>query len=474
MSLAVAPSLPQPGFFGSVNTPARFTVYVALGQILLLSLLVHLDLIVFFPLLLIGAMLLYISAKNLFVWIPLAILGHSVLFLQKTGQVTLTEVGFGVFFYGILLIWLARHFFIERNEISIVYGDWWLVAFICIGLLSIIPALMFSNNLFLWLREYLVFMGLLFYFPLREAMKGEKGRKILLSTFLVLALIIALRNIWEYKSRIALAAYVWELLGGRQGVHESLFMVMIIVGAAVWMFHASPRIRLTALAGVSFFSVALVMTFSRGYWVATLIGLAVLLWLGNQIERRRLLGISALVTVSSLVVLMIGFSDVFVDLVSTIVQRFSTAVSATEDRSFANRLVESAKVWELIQANPFVGYGLGAKFSYHHLLYGYAFEDSYIHNGYLYIWHKLGLPGLVVFLVAFLTKIVRGVKLSRIIESPIRPWVLAATTTLLVMLLLSFTSPQFYSRDSVLIICLCWATIESCMSERKGGDTMSR
>jgi O-antigen ligase len=460
MSNALHPSARSPLGSVGLNSFSPLTALVMFGQVLLFLILIYLDVIIYFPLLCIAMMVLYASLKNLLVWLPIAILGHVVLFLQKTHEVTVSELAFGVLFYGILLYWLLEHIFVKQERLTSEQGDSWLAAFFIVCLLSVVPALMYENNLFLWFREYLVFLGLLFYFPLRKALKSEQGQKIVLGTIIALAFLIAIKNIWEYRTRLSVASYAFEVLGGRQTTNEPLFMVMIIIGLAVYMVYTQPWVRFTVLAAVSFFSIALIMTFSRGYWVGAALGFLVLLWLGNPKERKRLIQFSTLLGVSALVILLVGFTDIFLALLSTIVSRLTSTATAIQDISFANRLVESSSVLELIAVNPFLGYGLGAAFTYHSILYGFAYEGEYVHNAYLFLWFKLGLPGLVIFMVAYLAKIVHGIKkLRSSLDKRFKPWVLAAVTTLIVMLLVSMTSPQFYARDSVLIIALCWAVI---------------
>ncbi|MCI0708309.1 MAG: O-antigen ligase family protein [Ignavibacteriae bacterium] len=448
--------------FGStgLNTLSPLTVLLIVGQMLLFFALTYFDIIVYFPFLCIGVLVFYVCVKNIYVWMPVSILGHVVLFMQKTEEITASELAFGVLFYGILLYWLFEKVFIKKERLATSSGDSWLIFFFVIGLLSIVPAVLYSNSLSLWFREYLVFLGLLFYFPAREVMQTERGKKVILGTVITLALFSAARNIWQYRTRLSVAEYAWEVLGGRQAMNEPLFMVMILVGAALWMVYTQPRARLVALICVSLFSVALIMTFSRGYWLGAAFGIVALLWLANNTERKRLMGVMLLVVVTLLLVLMIGFSDVFTALFTTIASRLSSVATAVQDISFANRLVESEKVIELISLNPLIGYGLGASYTYRSILHGFSVNGEYIHNAYLFLWFKLGVLGLLTFMVAYGGKIIQGVRNIRgSIEDQDRPWVLAATATLICMLQVSITSPQFYTREPVLLIALSWATI---------------
>jgi O-antigen ligase len=133
-----------------------------------------------------------------------------------------------------------------------------------------------------------------------------------------------------------------------------------------------------------------------------------------------------------------------------------------------NRLAESRAVWDLIGKNPIAGAGLGSEISFYHLLRQSTQHTYYMHNAYLYLWYKFGLVGLVVFLTAYLLKIKAGIAwLTNCGSDTRRAFVMAAVAILIAMLQITITSPQFYARDSILIITLCWATIASSVAGRE-------
>jgi O-antigen ligase len=161
------------------------------------------------------------------------------------------------------------------------------------------------------------------------------------------------------------------------------------------------------------------------------------------------------------------FPKIFYDLALTIINRFFTSALALEDKSVANRVAESEVVWKLISGNPIAGAGLGSEISYFHLLRQSTQHTYYMHNAYLYLWFKLGLIGLVVFLTAFVSKIKAGYTwLKTCGDDTRRVPVMAAVAILVAMMEITITSPQFYARDSILIIVLCWATIASSVAGR--------
>ena len=447
------------GSYQNRLSPSAFMALVAI-QAGLIALWIAAGNILYLPMVLLAGWVLFFSLSSLIFWLPIVILGHAALFAQRTEGVSLSEYAFAAFFYLVLLLWLLDRVVVKRERLATVPGDNALALFMVLGVISVLPLLVAEGKPFQWLRELLVFFCLLFYFPLRQGIRSERVRRLVYLSFFVLALGIAAKNIYQYRSGVAIATYIWELLGGRQSANEPLFMSVVLAGVAFWMTAEKPLDRLQSFLVVSFFSLSLLLTFSRGYWLGTFLGIAVMFLLGDRRERKRVLTLGAIVGFAGAALMMVLFYDVFMALFDTIFRRLFSTATAVTDKSFANRIVESATVWELIKKNPILGSGLGTEFSVYHLLRETTQHTFYVHNAYLYLWFKLGIIGLITFLVAFLSKAWLGIRISlRDRTNTLRPQVLCSTAILVAMVQVSITSPQFYARDSVLIIAICWATI---------------
>jgi len=82
----------------------------------------------------------------------------------------------------------------------------------------------------------------------------------------------------------------------------------------------------------------------------------------------------------------------------------------------------------------------------------------YAHNGYLYLWYKLGILGLLSFLSFYFLKLMIIIKSIRIEENPLLKKILQAFLFILIsFLIISITSPQFYHKPSILIMSIIWA-----------------
>jgi O-antigen ligase len=421
--------------------------------------------ILYLPVVILALITFYFALQSLLLWVVLVILGYAALFLQSSQGVSILETGFAAFFFSGIVFWFADRWYVQREPVSVSSGDAWLLAFLALALFSVVTAIVSESKLLLWTREFLMLAGFLFYFPVREVMKSERGRKAVLGTFLLLALVVAAKNLYRYRSGALVAEFLWELIGARQAVNEPLFFAVIIGAVAVWMTTTRRWVRVASLAAILLFSLSLILTFSRGYWLGTLVGVAILFLLGNREERKRLGLLSLVAGLGGIAVMFFVFRQIFYDLFMTVVGRFFTSAAAFEDKSVTNRVAESKAVWDLISRNPIAGAGLGAEISYFHLLRRSTQHTYYMHNAYLYLWFKFGIVGLVVFLVSFGAKIKEGILwLRAVTDEPRRASVMASVAILVAMLEITITSPQFYARDSILIITLCWATIASSVS----------
>lgn len=148
------------------------------------------------------------------------------------------------------------------------------------------------------------------------------------------------------------------------------------------------------------FVVALSQTYSRGLWLVYLAGVIFVSWFEKQSFLKRFHSFPLMAAVISALVFFIyisGFSEPILNRLGMI----STSAVST-DMSLKWRIYETEEAIKAIQASPVVGHGLGYEY---HRSFAFAGDGYYIHNTYLYLLVKMGLPGLfamLVFMAAFI------------------------------------------------------------------------
>ncbi|HEX7078592.1 MAG TPA: O-antigen ligase family protein [Candidatus Eisenbacteria bacterium] len=168
------------------------------------------------------------------------------------------------------------------------------------------------------------------------------------------------------------------------------------------------RIRALCLAGMVPLLAHLLFSFTRGYWLGFIAGMAVataLSWrsLGRfepEVRARRLLALPALAAVLAatvgLSVLYFGGGELLAAIGGRFGSSFSTQVSG-ETLSNVIRLAEYDRAITSALQSPLIGNGLGYAFGMKDLLLGTNKEQWFVHNYYLLLWLKLGVVGLAAF-----------------------------------------------------------------------------
>lgn len=203
----------------------------------------------------------------------------------------------------------------------------------------------------------------------------------------------------------------------------------------------------------------LILTKSRGYWIAAVCGLVVIAAMASKPARRRLLAYGALGGV-----LFGGFAVVFFGervalLALGAIDRLISIQTAGTSISMLNRFAESAAAWEKIRVNPVLGYGWGVQVTHYSIIGSGTRHWAFLHNGYLALWLKTGLWGLGLMATAWIGGIARGISASRTprLAAASRGTGLAAAGALSGFALVAITSNPFSLLDQMLIVTLMLA-----------------
>jgi O-antigen ligase len=219
--------------------------------------------------------------------------------------------------------------------------------------------------------------------------------------------------------------------------------------------------KILILGLISFYIMALILTFSRGYWFGAVIGICVLLLLLRGKSRIELICTLAGIAIIVIVIFLFTFGNFGSSMLTAIVLRVGgNSLNVIQDPALNARYVESWTVLQYISMNPIIGYGLGSSFYFYNPIHGTMFESLYVHNGYLFLWFKLGIIGLSLFFMTYVYQIREAIATIARCRFPLDSYLLRVIISLLVALLaISITSPQFITRDSILVIVTCWALI---------------
>lgn len=416
-----------------------------------------------FPLYVIGGGAVLLLLRWLFLS-PLSgiifVLAISALFIRSTENITPYEIAYAVLFTVATLGWFAARL---RHGLPVTEtkADRLLVWFLVLCVVSIVPTVILGNDLFKWLREIVPLLLFLPYFLVVTLLNRKIDVYRICLAYAVVCLSIGSVNIYEYVHNVTNAKFLWEILAGRRAPGEPLFYTTLITLILLLVYGGLRGWRRFAGLGLMMFcAVALAITFSRGYWLASAVALFVAFTLMAPAIRWRLFRYGVILGLVSVTIVLLFMDQLLFDILAAMSDRLATLFATSLDLSVRNRLVESAAAFDKILGSPIWGYGLGAFYHYRALIPS-EMPTWYVHNVYLYLWMKIGLIGLIVFLVWYLTVITHGYRVYRRLEDPLlKPLLLSVVSLLISMIPLAVTSPQFIQKDAILFVAFGAGLIE--------------
>ncbi len=417
----------------------------------------------FFPLALAalsGALFLFKRpALNLYV-----ALAAFVLITGYSEGLQIQEALYGMYFLAVLAYWFISRIFFYRDRLIHAPEDAALLFFLLYAGASAVWGMLFGAQVSTIIGELLVLVMLAFYFPVKEqCARSQRGTLIVLGIIFWFALFVSLRNVLEYRAALSSATKLYQIATGRVALNEVLLMMPALAFLVMLLYARRWHTGVVLLGCFMIVFAGLILTQSRGYWAAFLLGGMALFVLTDRRRKGRIL---LLMFGGMAVVFLLGlllFADFMTTIVGGVIERFSSLGTAiTSDVSLVNRFYETAAVWERIQTNPILGHGVGAPYQYFNITVDATRAWAFVHNGYAGLWFKFGLVGLGLMLYFWGRSIWNGVRLFRMQTAPrlLRLAGLSAALCLIGEALVANTSNPFLISDATLMIAL-WGSLAS-------------
>ena len=282
-------------------------------------------------LLLLGLTLLLVASGTLAVWvIPAAVLGGLIISAIRLGPLATLALVLGlqafqpsgkdgtqpgeivaaIAFVGYLAVWYASAVSSPRkcvtsgfDAVAVGYGT---VGFVVACMLGY----GYGADPFDFRADVLAFLPFVFYLPIKEAVARHQRGAITIAVVLVgFGLLTTVQSFLMLRAIIAGAVEFWEVADVRFASTETAItsgLLFCFAGFAV-----APRFwqKLLLLASVGVLLGGLILTKSRGFWVAGVLGLLVAFILSTSAQRKQL----AIGTVLGLGVLLVVTLSLFSD-----------------------------------------------------------------------------------------------------------------------------------------------------------------
>lgn len=225
--------------------------------------------------------------------------------------------------------------------------------------------------------------------------------------WLLLAVGVAL-GLWGLFQWIFSVGFTWSDIGVRPGVDQTstgrgqlkggmaAYPVAVILA---WSVLVSGRVQRAAekrllVLVILLNGVCLLLGYERTMW-ATTAGACLLLALAAGPAARRTAVRSAVVALTVTVVLAVAASNE----ARAAIERLMSLARYSSDDSYIYRMIESRNVIGLIAARPFTGSGFGATITWGAKGEFGTVTTPYVHNGYLWLAWKIGIPAAVFFML---------------------------------------------------------------------------
>ncbi|MCX7906959.1 MAG: O-antigen ligase family protein [Bacteroidetes bacterium] len=351
------------------------------------------------------------------------------------------------------LRWLYEKTLRLREPILDSPMAWAVAVFLGAVFVSGLLGLLYGNAPELVLRDlkrYLVFVLFFFLYDLFKRRPALVGYH--LGIFLGIAIGFSLYNAAEFFRDLSGARSVWQAVQAREAKYYLVFFPAIVLCTAFLLYHRNWLLRtffgLSALACTA----ALLLTFSRGPWLATALGLLVMAALVERRDQRLLLlYVLGLVAAGVGVVLALAGPQLTLLAAGLAGRLLSIGRALEADLSVLNRFAEWRAAWEALSPNWITGWGLGATYPFVNIItLRYLPAWDYIHNNFLFVWMTTGLAGLLAQLLFYGSGLWTTWRAWRLSSDRFERYVLAASIGILIgMLLMLGTEAAWAMYDGI-------------------------
>jgi hypothetical protein len=374
-------------------------------------------------------------------------------FLQRSDTTVSTfEIFVVAYIIGGLCLWMLYKLLLNPTSIIRTWFDMLMLVYLAFSVVNVVYAIGNGTDVLSWGREWGLNIIIFLYLPIREYLYEERDLKRFLTLCALIASVLVFKNLYYFKSNAAAATLAYQLGGIRDNPPVFLFGTLLGI---IWLVYSQNLKAKLILSGFTVIQmVGLLVTYARTTWVATIIGIILMLFYFNKHQLRRIV-LYLIILVSGIVgmvPLVLGnkLSSVFT---TVITKRFTSTSKGIKDISFSARLYEIKALEKLIEEQPLGGYGCGTTFKHYDPIGKVNAEKPYIHNGIYSHLYKLGLPLSVYFYGVYILQCITCLYMGWHTRSSLqRTLLIGGGVTLCVLLIESFSATIFYYRTGVIVL----------------------
>ena len=392
----------------------------AVSIIAVFSLAAYLQIELYLLLGIVGIALLWIMLHYPKVWIYLVIVGCALFFDLDEEGISAVDIFAAIFFNTFLIIWFFTKLLVNSDRKLINFknistfkidklSDKLFLLFYFFLSFNIIVAFFNGIDPFDWIREYMLFSLMLYYFPIRDYFNDKKSIIILLVLFAFVAFRFDIRQFFMFAELMNNVSMAYEIGGTAWKINQGFYSAVILMGTAMFLYTKNKISKLFAYSIVLLTTFTLISTFARAFWLSVMALIAVLtIFYTSPRQLFQLLAVIVLTTGILFLALDTYFPKQSEYVQQFIVNKFSSSTQGRADPSVESRVREFSVVRQEIYESPIFGHGFKKHFSFYNNIESRTAVVFFIHNGYLYLAHKAGIPMTILFYFVMLLFNIRG------------------------------------------------------------------
>lgn len=411
---------------------------------------------VYFPIIAIALVISYFIAKNPKIWLYSIFLTSPIYLVSNDADFDISDILSASLWIGGLFIWIFFHVFIHRKKLVDDIADWLFLFFYLCLILNFVVAILNDNNLETWIRTVGRFTLPLLYFPIKEHFRTKKEFKNLLIVLLISFLGLSLYMLFISAVMVQDVRNAWEL-GALLRLNQGLIGVSILTIISVVLYVNGKEKLILSVAVIPFILVFMV-SLSRIFWIGMIVGIFYSVFFLPQKQRKVIFISFGVIFVTSMLAVLIFLGDKAEIILSLYLKRFTSIGNFMEDQSFLVRFDEYGYAIRDILRNPWAGNGFAHEFSYYNRLVSRNWVTTNVHNGYILMTLRFGIPLAIIYYSVIFYKYIKTINYLNIAKYSLEKMVLIGLSGgYLLMFIANFLTGSFMTRDGDILLALMFA-----------------
>lgn len=327
----------------------------------------------------------------------------------------------------LVIVWFSRAVLKKEYKLYKTFLDRHLFVFIMLSIMSVINSRSLSAGAF-EIVQTLEFLAFSFYFFCTVA----KKREVITAIFQALTFsgaFFSLHGILQYFSVHASGFRAYSMMGHFNAFGAYVAMMMLIT-FNLMLKERSRMMRWVYMGVLGVDLIAVMLTYSRGAWIALVVGVMVSAWL------RGLTQFVKIFTVMTLFLIMLSM---------VVPSRFigrAASITEVEDKTSRGRLRQYNIAAETMMRYPLLGVGITSMEDYVTQEYDWAGAGR-IHNLFLWVGAERGVPAMLSLLAIFGVFFLKTkAKLEETDDETVRAQYIALFTSILAFFIINLTALQ--------------------------------